>query len=58
LLLDDPAAELDTAHTQALLQTVLGLGTQLVVTTLRADDTVLGVPDAVFHVERGSVKRL
>jgi DNA replication and repair protein RecF len=58
LLLDDPAAELDSAHTQALLQTVLRLDTQLVVTTLHADDTLLGVPDAVFHVERGGVKRL
>jgi DNA replication and repair protein RecF len=58
LLLDDPAAELDSAHTEALLRTVLGLDTQLVVTTLHADDTLLGVPDAVFHVERGGVKRL
>jgi DNA replication and repair protein RecF len=58
LLLDDPAAELDTERTQALLQTVRDLGTQLVVTSLQAEDTRLGVPDAVFHVEQGTVKRL
>jgi len=58
LLLDDPAAELDTERTEALLQTVRELGAQLVVTSLQAHDTRLGVPDAVFHVEHGSVKRL
>jgi DNA replication and repair protein RecF len=58
LLLDDPAAELDAGRTEALLQTVRGLGAQLVVTALHPEDTLLGVPDAVFHVEHGSVKRL
>jgi DNA replication and repair protein RecF len=58
LLLDDPAAELDTSHTDALLRTVRDLGSQLVVTTLHPDDVSLGTPDAVFHVERGGVKRL
>jgi DNA replication and repair protein RecF len=58
LLLDDPAAELDAERTHALLQTVRDLGAQLVVTSLQAEDTRLGVPDAVFHVEHGTVKRL
>jgi DNA replication and repair protein RecF len=58
LLLDDPAAELDAARTDALLQTVRSLGAQLVVTALHADDTLLGIPDVVFHVEHGGVKRL
>jgi DNA replication and repair protein RecF len=58
LLLDDPAAELDAERTAALLATVRGLGAQLVVTTLRPDDERLGVPDAVFHVERGAVRQL
>jgi recombinational DNA repair ATPase RecF len=58
LLLDDPAAELDAERTQALLQAVRDLGAQLVVTSLQAEDRRLGVPDAVFHVEQGSVKRL
>jgi DNA replication and repair protein RecF len=58
LLLDDPAAELDLARTEALLAAVRGLGAQLVVTALHPTDRVLGVPDAVFHVEQGGVKRL
>jgi DNA replication and repair protein RecF len=58
LLLDDPAAELDAERTEALLQTVGDLGAQLVVTSLQARDTRLGEPDAVFHVEHGTVKRL
>jgi len=58
LLLDDPAAELDIARTEALLGVVRGLGAQLVVTALRPDQTPLGIPNAVFHVEQGKVKRL
>jgi DNA replication and repair protein RecF len=58
LLLDDPAAELDAGHTEAVLETVRSLGTQLVVTALHPGDRLLGVPDAVFHVEQGGVKRL
>jgi len=58
LLLDDPAAELDPAHTQRLLAAVASLGGQLVVTALRPADTALGRSDAVFHVEHGGVKRV
>lgn len=58
LLLDDPTAELDLARTEALLDAVRGLRAQLVVTALHPTDRVLGVPDAVFHVEHGGVKRL
>lgn len=58
LLLDDPAAELDADRTSALLGTVRDLGVQLVVTSLQLKDDRLGVPDAVFHVEQGSVHRL
>jgi DNA replication and repair protein RecF len=58
LLLDDPAAELDEHHTGRLLNAVGGLGGQLIVTALRPKDTPLGVPDRVFHVEQGGVKRL
>jgi DNA replication and repair protein RecF len=58
LLLDDPAAELDADRTDALLRTVARLDTQLVVTSLQLNDTRLGVPEAVFHVEHGGVKRL
>jgi DNA replication and repair protein RecF len=58
LLLDDPAAELDRAHTECLLAAVGRLGGQLVVTALRPEDTPLGAPDRVFHVEQGGVKAL
>ena len=58
LLLDDPAAELDAERTEALLRTVRVLGAQLVVTSLQTNDVRLGTPDAVFHVEQGTVKRL
>jgi len=56
LLLDDPAAELDRAHTERLLTAVASLGGQLVVTALRVGDTLLGTPDRVFHVEHNEVK--
>ena len=56
LLLDDPAAELDRAHTERLLSAVASLGGQLVVTALRVEDTLLGTPDRVFHVEHNEVK--
>ncbi len=58
LLLDDPAAELDAPHTQALLALASELGGQQIVTALRVESTPLGVPDRVFHVERGGVKTL
>jgi DNA replication and repair protein RecF len=58
LLLDDPAAELDQAHREALLEAVGQLGGQLVVTALKAADTPLGAPDRVFHVEHERVETL
>ena len=58
LLLDDPAAELDAAHTQALLVAAEALGGQRIVTALRSESSLMGTPDALFHVERGEVKRL
>jgi DNA replication and repair protein RecF len=56
LLLDDPAAELDRAHTERLLEAVVALGGQLVVTALRPEDSRFGVPDRLFHVEHKEVK--
>jgi DNA replication and repair protein RecF len=58
LLLDDPAAELDRSHTEALLSAVRQLGGQLIATALRPEDTALGAPDRVFHVEQGGVQRV
>ncbi|HEX4051244.1 MAG TPA: DNA replication/repair protein RecF [Steroidobacteraceae bacterium] len=58
LLLDDPAAELDAAHTQALLQAAGALGGQCVVTALHPEMLPAPSADRVFHVERGGVKKL
>ncbi len=53
LLLDDPAAELDGDSLQRLMQAVIGLGCQVVATSL--DKAVLETPAGarVFHVEQG-----
>ena len=56
LLLDDPAAELDRPHTEALLAAVARLRSQLIVTALHPEDTPLGAADRVFHVEQNGVK--
>ena len=58
LLLDDPAAELDNIRLQEFIRRVRGLNTQLVVTSLRSDSALFGMPDAAFHVEHGTVKRV
>lgn len=55
LLLDDPAAELDTQRLSALVELVKGLECQLIVTSLHADLVNFGIPERVFHVERGIV---
>jgi DNA replication and repair protein RecF len=58
LLLDDPAAELDATHTQALLRLAGALGGQCVVTALHPEMLPTPSADRVFHVERGGVKQL
>ena len=57
LLLDDPAAELDSDSLQRLLAAVAGLGCQVVATSL--DPTVLVFPEqpVMFHVEQGAISR-
>ena len=58
LLLDDPAAELDALHTEALIRAVRGWQGQLVVTALERAPAALGPPEAAFHVEHGRVTTL
>ena len=58
LLLDDPAAELDASHTQALLSMAVALGGQCVVTALHPQMLPAPGPQRVFHVEREGVKQL
>jgi DNA replication and repair protein RecF len=59
LLLDDPAAELDSAHLRALLDEVRAQPLQLIVTTLQATETelaVFGAPGRRFEIEAGHVR--
>jgi DNA replication and repair protein RecF len=55
LLLDDPAAELDSHRLSALVELVKDLRCQLIVTSLHADLAIFGIPERAFHVERGVV---
>ena len=58
LLLDDPAAELDPARLEGLVDLVKGLDCQLVITSLAPDLRLFGQPEHVFHVEQGRVQQL
>jgi DNA replication and repair protein RecF len=58
LLLDDPAAELDRRHTDALVSEIKTLKGQLVVTALHAEEARFGGPDRAFHVEHGRITTL
>ncbi len=60
LLVDDPAAELDSANLEKLLEELLGVPAQLFVTALDASNPVLvRLPGAArFHVEHGAVRAL
>jgi DNA replication and repair protein RecF len=55
LLLDDPAAELDSAHLADFVRQIAPLGCQLVITSLHPETLTFGTPDRVFHVEQGRV---
>jgi DNA replication and repair protein RecF len=53
LLLDDPAAELDVASLDRLMRAVIGLGCQVVATSLEPGALPLPDETTVFHVEHG-----
>jgi len=55
LLLDDPAAELDSTHLLKFIGEVSRLDCQLILTSLQSESNLFGRPERVFHVERGSV---
>jgi DNA replication and repair protein RecF len=55
LLLDDPAAELDSEHLAYFVGEIAGLECQLVITALQPETVAFGAPDRVFHVEQGRV---
>ncbi|HEY6483810.1 MAG TPA: DNA replication/repair protein RecF [Steroidobacteraceae bacterium] len=56
LLLDDPAAELDTIHLERFIAEVNRLPCQLLSTSLHARGGLFSAPDRVFHVEQGAVR--
>jgi DNA replication and repair protein RecF len=56
LLLDDPAAELDSESLQRFIAQVSALRCQLVVTSLHAESRLFGTPERTFRVEQGRVQ--
>jgi DNA replication and repair protein RecF len=58
LLLDDPAAELDRAHTDVLVSEIRKMRGQLVVTALHPEEDRFGDPERAFHVEHRRITTL
>ena len=58
LLLDDPAAELDQMHLEALIAAVSGQGCQLVVTTLQPEFSAFGKPGRRYQLREGACESL
>jgi DNA replication and repair protein RecF len=58
LLLDDPAAELDTQRLRVFIEQVNQLRTQLIVTSLGPESRLFGTPERTFHVDQGRVQPL
>jgi DNA replication and repair protein RecF len=58
LLLDDPAAELDRDSLERILSGAIGLGTQLIVTSLDPEIIEFPQPPRTFHVEHGVISRV
>ncbi len=58
LLVDEPAAELDSDHLTRLFQAIQELGAQVFITALDPEALGLSGDGRVFHVERGKVANL
>jgi len=58
LLLDDPAAELDSGSLARLMERVVALGCQVIATALEPQVALFPQPPAMFHVEQGVLKRV
>lgn len=58
LLLDDPAAELDTTSLERLMGVVSTLGCQVVATALHPDQSLFPCPPRRFHVEQGQLRQV
>ena len=57
LLMDDPAAELDTNSLARLMRRVAALGCQVIATSLEPDTPIFAESAAMFHVEHGELSR-
>jgi DNA replication and repair protein RecF len=58
LLLDDPAAELDSKNMRRLFDELSALECQMIATSLAPETALFQAPKATFHVEQGRVIRL
>ena len=56
LLLDDPAAELDSQSIQRLMLAVANLGCQVVATSLEPNELLFPEQPRMFHVEHGKIQ--
>jgi recombinational DNA repair ATPase RecF len=56
VLIDDPAAELDSDSLARLMTAVANLGCQVVATTLEPDRPLFYEEPMLFHVEQGRVE--
>jgi recombinational DNA repair ATPase RecF len=56
LLLDDPAAELDTNSVSRLMAAVAALGCQVIATSLDPAALVFPESPVTFHVEQGVIR--
>ena len=57
LLLDDPAAELDSNSIERLMGAVSALGCQVIATSLEPDALIFPEEPVMFHVEQGVITR-
>ena len=57
LLLDDPAAELDSGSLDRLMKRVIALGSQVIATSLEQQSVLFPQQPALFHVEQGVLKK-
>lgn len=58
LLLDDPAAELDTSSLSRLMSAIAALECQVVATALQPDPALFPTSPRRFHVEQGRLRRV
>ncbi len=56
LLLDDPAAELDSERLTGLIREVSSQSVQLIVTTLHAEFSEFGAPGLRYRIEKGELR--